>query len=697
MVIHQLPSSVVFRLLLYDDLVRILSALLTAACAASLAWLNLSARVAAAPQAGAPATVFIDVSAADENGRPLTTLRKEDLRVAIDGEPRSVVSLRYVFRGPGSQTAAALADPSRQSPAAAERSRMVLLAVDETSFAPGDEKPVVDAVARVLDVLGTADQAAVVSLPIQPRQVALSAEPASRRAGLRRVAGRKMTTAPQKAILDASESGSGGARGEDALRSTGGDPDETAGTGEADRLVPIGDRDVEVPPSRADVVPLLGGLRRLPGVKSLIVFRQAGGADDPQAGAAGPDREREAIARVVLPAAAARTTIHVVSVGSAPRNSSAADDELRAIVTASGGTVTAAKNAGDAKAFDELRAALGGAYLVEVEGRAGDGGDRPHAVEVQSARSRTTVRAPRFWLPRGDPVPPIVVTTPPAAPAAAPAPAAAAPAAPAPALARRPKPLDAETAVLVARMTEYLDGYVRDFVNVVAEEDYSQRMIRGAGSGPMVRRLRSDVLLVRTANEIGWIQYRDVFEVDGKPVRDREARVQKLFLENPSNARRLAEEISSESARYNIGEIRRTINTPTLALVLLGPTFIRTLSFHRSGEDTVNGVRAVRLAYEELGRPTLVQAFELRVDAPAVGALWIDPSNGRILKTEISVDNGFSQGSATVIYRPASDTGLWVPAQMDENYRRAGEEIEGRAIYKNFRSFNVTTDTQIKK
>ncbi len=60
-----------------------------------------------------------------------------------------------------------------------------------------------------------------------------------------------------------------------------------------------------------------------------------------------------------------------------------------------------------------------------------------------------------------------------------------------------------------------------------------------------------------------------MFEKDGEPVRDREARLETL-LRDPSGAAggRIAD-IIAESANYNIGGITRNINTPLMALQFL--------------------------------------------------------------------------------------------------------------------------------
>ena len=76
--------------------------------------------------------------------------------------------------------------------------------------------------------------------------------------------------------------------------------------------------------------------------------------------------------------------------------------------------------------------------------------------------------------------------------------------------------------------------YERTFVGVVAEETYRQEVRIAGGTDlrgfPVEARaqrrdLKSDVLLVRAPAGDRWIQFRDVFEVDGKPVRDRAERL----------------------------------------------------------------------------------------------------------------------------------------------------------------------------
>src|SRR4029434_788858 len=90
---------------------------------------------------------------------------------------------------------------------------------------------------------------------------------------------------------------------------------------------------------------------------------------------------------------------------------------------------------------------------------------------------------------------------------------------------------------LIPKATAYAHDFVDRFSNVVAEERYEQEI-----TVPKRKRgLVSELLLVKYPGNELWQSFRDVAEVDGKPVRDREHRLMKLFLEpSPSALRRAA-------------------------------------------------------------------------------------------------------------------------------------------------------------
>ena len=157
-----------------------------------------------------------------------------------------------------------------------------------------------------------------------------------------------------------------------------------------------------------------------------------------------------------------------------------------------------------------------------------------------------------------------------------------------------------------------------------------------------MRELRSDFLLVRPRGEDRYVEFRDVFEADGRPVRDREERLTRLFLSPLRSDSERIWEITQESARYNIGTIQRTLNTPTLALTLLDPSYQPDMEFSRTtdvepaldidleSDDVPRADDLWVVAFTEHVRNTLVHG-ESSTRLPATGRFWIDAPTGAVV------------------------------------------------------------------
>lgn len=258
---------------------------------------------------------------------------------------------------------------------------------------------------------------------------------------------------------------------------------------------------------------------------------------------------------------------------------------------------------------------------------------------------------------------------------------------------------------LLARASAYVESFQRNFGSVVAEERYEQTIRRvlvstttsvRRNTGPTDTVLVSDFLLVQVPGE-GWLPFRDVFERDGKQVRDREERLAALFLKGGSRpAFEQARAIMSESARYNIGDVTRTINVPTLPLPFL-------LSRHRTrftfqGPRRDEDGRGVVVEYTEKGRPTFIVTAGDR-DLPVSGRFWLDERDGAVLRTELHAIDTSVEGHIVVTYEPDPGTGLRVPVRMEERYRRGRDpmEVRGVATYSRFRRFQVNTSEEIAR
>src|SRR3989442_2400796 len=97
------------------------------------------------------------------------------------------------------------------------------------------------------------------------------------------------------------------------------------------------------------------------------------------------------------------------------------------------------------------------------------------------------------------------------------------------------------------RVRDYVVRYQKEVSGVVAEERYVQDADKSDRPFVTHRELKSDLLLVRTEGETeAYVQFRDVFEVDGDPVRDRTDRLASLFTAPSPSAKKQAAQIMNE-------------------------------------------------------------------------------------------------------------------------------------------------------
>ena len=244
-------------------------------------------------------------------------------------------------------------------------------------------------------------------------------------------------------------------------------------------------------------------------------------------------------------------------------------------------------------------------------------------------------------------------------------------------------------------------SFEREFAAVVADEYQVQQS--DSTFTKSRREMRSDLLLVRVPGRDRWLPFRDVYEVDGRAVRDRSERLQKLFIEAPETAVNAATQISNESSRYNIGAVIRTINVPTFGLMLLRPDYLKRFEFRKRSEEMIGDGLTWRVTFVERARPTVVRTLRGQ-DVPLEGSLWIEPQSGRVIKTLVKTIGTPDPGVPLVVisnqtlmrvevtFAPSEALGLWVPDRMSEWARAENRaEVSGTATYSRFRRFAVKT------
>jgi hypothetical protein len=292
---------------------------------------------------------------------------------------------------------------------------------------------------------------------------------------------------------------------------------------------------------------------------------------------------------------------------------------------------------------------------------------------------------------------------------------------------------------IMARVGAYAAAYGEKSSLVVAVETYTQNVtLEGVADALRSTRLIAEFAIVKVEGG-GWTGFRDVIEVNGKPVRERRDRLVALFT-SPSATINEAARIANESARFNVGPISRNFNTPTAALFFFLPQNLDRFAFTRKGPKTIDGVRTVEIAFKEKRTPTLIMTRAGR-DVPLEGALWVNPDDGTVVRTRISMErfadgtaapeqtapsqrpvdnprsnNGGREGlagaagmqaieprpidssaSIEVTYRKPPGIDLWLPAEMVELYegpitirvRPATGRAITRAKYSDFKQFGA--------
>ena len=264
-----------------------------------------------------------------------------------------------------------------------------------------------------------------------------------------------------------------------------------------------------------------------------------------------------------------------------------------------------------------------------------------------------------------------------------------------------------ELATLLARAAKAAEEWVTGFSAIVAEERYVQYWTS------TYRYLGSDILLVRLKESGELFQFRDVFEVDNRAIRDRQGLLAQLFLDSPASALEQATQIDRAGARYNLRldqfndsvssrlGPRPLVNMPFAAVGFLQPTYQPRFRFTLDGADRSVGPDMWIVGYEEHERPTLfgsVTDGPHKRDVVAKGRLWIHSETGRVMKTELRLEY-LAGGSDAVVtsFRLDDALQLTVPVEMrTEHYFAKGGIVHGKATYGRFRRFGVRTEERIE-
>jgi hypothetical protein len=247
--------------------------------------------------------------------------------------------------------------------------------------------------------------------------------------------------------------------------------------------------------------------------------------------------------------------------------------------------------------------------------------------------------------------------------------------------------------VLIDRLATYLQSYEPQLSEVVADERYTQSEYRRGFN--RTRTTEAEILFLRLPGEAEWFGVRDVKKVDRKNVAGTGVSLAELFTTPSTDAIAKAAAIVEASSKYNLGG-RRTINMPTVPLEALSvrnhPRFI----FKVAGKARIEGVRTVRITFEEFDEPTLVQS----TDGGTLwsrGTAWIAPETGALWRAELIVAPTMPgrrrrpdlEARIRVDFTQDVRLNLIVPKRMEESFWIPGGVGSGAGTYSNYRRFGT--------
>jgi hypothetical protein len=259
-----------------------------------------------------------------------------------------------------------------------------------------------------------------------------------------------------------------------------------------------------------------------------------------------------------------------------------------------------------------------------------------------------------------------------------------------------------ELGVVLERSKAYVKDYEAKLGSLIGVEDYAQnsswRTSTGMVGRRQQRRLTSDFLILQVGPE--WMAVRNVNRIDGRPVHKNIEDFKQIFDESPAAILRTLKSIAEDNARFNIGDIRRNINLPTFALLVLRDQHFPRFSFEKAAELRVEGVAAWQVPFREQQGPALIKD-ETKQDQFSYGFLWIEPQTGAVLKSELNVGGRGTglpyQVRVIVTYSRDEKLNMLLPKTMSERYESAANVIDCRADYSRFTRFEVEVKFDIRK
>jgi hypothetical protein len=247
----------------------------------------------------------------------------------------------------------------------------------------------------------------------------------------------------------------------------------------------------------------------------------------------------------------------------------------------------------------------------------------------------------------------------------------------------------------------YLTGYAEKLGAVAADEEFTQ-IDMGSGRMGTPRRVNSSVVWLGLSG--GSIDgFRDVVAIDRAPLRTKDDRLMALFQTPTSSSRDAAHQLTENAVTQYLDPNLHALDQAMLALDFARAANQDRSTFKVEGTKTLKGAQVVSLRFvEKKGQPLIPTPQK----SAAAGRLWVDPADGTVHQTELTLNGDSFSQKVTVTYAANAETSLWLPIEMylqsevsgpgavDSSGRGAAgyggrQAFEGRVTYTNFRRVAV--------
>lgn len=240
---------------------------------------------------------------------------------------------------------------------------------------------------------------------------------------------------------------------------------------------------------------------------------------------------------------------------------------------------------------------------------------------------------------------------------------------------------------VMARAAAFVARYTAELPHLVATETMTQQLNPKLGLPIKVQRL--------STAELGWVTlsgvpeaigFRDVIEVDGRPVGSDQTRLVDLLHGPGGGTWSEARAILDEGARYNLEPGSRNFNQPTVVVYFLQSDSQPRFRWKRRSAASAP---VWELEFHERSRPTVIRGVDGR-SIYSHGRVWIEAATGNVMRTGLELEIESTTYAITTEFERVAALDLVLPVRLDERYEtREGVIVTGTAKYGNYRRFQT--------